>query len=140
MKAAQFVRGKIDGIQKRYETANLNDLLPQSKLNELKDYADVGEYPQFFKQKPSLIKTVVTAAPSTDGRRGGIINHTVIYQYDQTVTQDGIKYLFPLEDFITEVLSGKRRWKMPPLPELPATDSDFAIIDPPPPIEWEVQT
>lgn len=136
MKAAQFVKGKIDGIQKVYFSRELNYILPREKIAELSGYTDTGEYPRFFKAEKVLAKTVVTAADNSDGRRGGIVNHTVLYQFAQTVTQDTIEYQFPLDEFITEILAGKRRFKMPPFPSLP---EDNVCLDPPPPIEWEAQ-
>jgi hypothetical protein len=137
MKSGQFVKGKIDGIQKHFKSPELNKILPKEKLAELEDYIDVGEYPRFFKAEKVLAKTVVTAADNSDGRRGGIINHTVLYQFEQSVTLDTVKYIFPLDDFITEILAGKRSFKMPPIPILP--DSDSGLIELPPPIEWEAQ-
>jgi len=136
MKSGQFVKGKIDGIQKTFRSPNLTNLLPTEKLQELEDYTEIGEYPQFYKQSRALIKTVVTPAENTDGRRRGVINHTVIYSYDKDVGHDDLKYIFDLDSFISEVLAGKRRFKMPAFPKLPDTDS--GLIELPPPIEWEV--
>jgi hypothetical protein len=136
MQSGQFYRGKIDGIQKRFETPEIEKLLPKEKLDELRDYRDIGEYPRFFKKEIVLAKTIVTAADNSDGRRGGVINHTVLYKFEPSVTLDNIKYIFPLEEFITEILAGKRRFKMPPTPQLP--EADAGLIDLPPPIEWEV--
>jgi len=136
MKSGQFVTGKIDGIQKRFVSPNLDKILPTDKLCELLDNTDIGEYPRFFKQERTIVKTVITAAKNSDGRRGGIINHTVLYGYDAYVEHDGVKYIFDTDTFISEILSGKRQFKMPPMPQL--TDSDAGLIDLPPPIEWEV--
>ena len=136
MKAGQFYRGKIDGIQKRFESKDIDKLLPNDKLNELKDIVEIGVYPQFFKQTRALIKTVVTSAENSDGRRGGVINHTVIYTYDKDVEYDGVKYIFDTDTFISEILAGKRQFKMPDTPKLP--DSDSGYIDAPPQIMWEV--
>jgi len=138
MLTGQFIRGKIRGIQRSYESPNLDKLLPSGKLAELADYNELGEYPRFFKDERVLTKTVVTEAENTDGRRGGIINYTVLYKWDRHVERDTVKYEFPLEHFIGEILAGKRRFKMPPQPQLPESESDFALIDAPPPIEWEV--
>lgn len=137
MKSGQFYRGKIDGIQKRFESPNLDKIVPYEKLNELKDIDQIGVHPQFHRQSRALIITVVAPAVSLDGRRGGVTNHTVIYAYDAYKEHDDLKYPFPMDDFIAEVLAGKRRFKMPPTPEYPQ-GVDFAIIEPPPPIEWEV--
>jgi hypothetical protein len=137
VKTGQFYRGKIDGIQKNFESPDLDKILPTEKLADLANYTVIGEYSRFFKNEKVLTKTVITEAENSDGRRGGIVNFTVLYGFEQTVTQDSIKYVFPLEDFIAEILMGKRRFKMPPAPPLPDTDSDFALIEPPPPIIWE---
>jgi hypothetical protein len=136
MIAGQFVKGKIDGIQKYFKTANLRDILPKSKLDELEDYTEVGEYPRFFKAEKVLTRTKITEAVNSDGRRGGIVNQTVLYKFDQTVTKDTVNYIFPLDDFIAEILAGKRGFKIPPMPTLP--DTDAGLIDAPPPIAWEV--
>jgi hypothetical protein len=136
MKAGQFIRGKIDGIQKTFESPDIDKLLPADKLCELADYTEIGEYPRFFKQEKALTKTVVVAAKNTDGRRGGVINHTVLYCYDPTVEHDGVKYIFDTDSFIAEILAGKRRFKMPISPTLPNADS--GLIEAPTPIEWEV--
>lgn len=137
MIAAQFVKGKIDGIQKYFKTENLRDVLPKNRLEELEAYNEIGEYPRFFKTEKVLTRTKVTAAENTDGRRGGVVNHTVLYKFDQTVTKDTVNYVFPLDDFIAEILSGKRAFKMPLMPQLP--DTDVGLIDFPPSVEWEVQ-
>ena len=136
MKSGQLVKGKINGIQRRFESPGLVNVLPITKISELADITEIGEYPQFFKQARAIIKTVVTPADNTDGRRGGVINHTVVYAYDSTVEYDGIKYIFDADSFISEVLAGKRRFKMPEVPNLP--DSDSGLIELPPPIQWEV--
>jgi hypothetical protein len=137
LKSGQFYRGKIDGIQKNFESPNIDQLLPAEKLCILADYTDIGEYPRFFKEERVLSKTVITEAENTDGRRGGITNHTVLYKWDRTVMHENASYVFDIDAFIEEILSGKRKFKMPPTPEYPS-GVDFAIISLPPPIEWEV--
>lgn len=137
MISGQFIRGKIDGIQKNFESPNLDKILPAEKLSDLANTSEIGEYPRFFKKEKVLCKTIVTEADNSDGRRGGIINYTVLYKFDETVTKDTITYVFPLDDFITEIIAGKRRFKMPPQPNLPDTETDFALIDEPPAITWE---
>jgi len=136
MKSGQFYRGKIDGIQKHFESLDIDKILSSDKLCELADYTEIGEYPRFFKQEKVISKTVVSEAENTDGRKGGIINYTVLYRFDQKITHDTIQYVFDLETFISEILAGKRRFKMPPPPSLP--DSDTGLIALPPPLEWEV--
>jgi hypothetical protein len=139
MKSGQFYRGKIGGIQKNFESPNLDILLPVDKIRELADYTEIGEYPRFFKQERVLTKTVVEAAKNTDGRSGGVTNHTILYQWDRKLVHEGAIYTFDVEAFISEILAGKRRLRMPQLPILPENDLDFSIIDPPPPIEWEMK-
>ncbi len=138
MKSGQFFRGKIDGIQKNFESPNIGKILPPGKLTELADLDDIGTYPQFNRQTLTLILSVIEPAENTDGRRGGITNHTVFYSWDRTVTHEDATYLFDVEKFVSEIITGKRKFKMPPKPTYPP-DVDFAIIEPPPPIEWEVQ-
>jgi hypothetical protein len=135
MKSGQFVKGKIDGIQKTFKSPGIRELIPKDKMAELENCFEIGEYNQFFKQARALIKTVVTPAENTDGRKDGVINHTVIYSYDASVEHNGLKYIFDMETFVNEVLSGKRQLKMPPFPQLPNTD--YGTIDPPSPLEWE---
>jgi hypothetical protein len=137
MIAGQFVKGKIDGIQKYFKTANLREILSKEKLNILEAYTEVGEYPRFFKEEKVLTRTRIVEADNTDGRRGGVVNHTVLYKFPQSVTQDTVRYVFDLDVFISEVLDGNRVFKMPEMPELP--DSDVGIILEPPQIEWEVE-
>jgi len=136
MKSGQFYRGKIDGVQKNFESSDLEKILPADKLCELADNIEIGEYPRFFKQERVLTKTVVVSAENSDGRRGGVTNHTVLYGYDAYVELDGVKYIFDTDAFITEILAGKRRFKMPEVPKLPEGDSGY--IESPPPIEWGV--
>ena len=134
MKSGQFIRGKIDGIQKSFESSGLNLILSSEKLCELADNIEVGEYPRFFKQERCIAKTVVSAAKNSDGRRGGVINHTVLYSYDAYVEHDNEKYIFDVDAFITEILAGHRRFKMPSMPTLPDGDSGYIEA---PLLEWE---
>ena len=136
MKSGQFYRGKIDGIQKHYESLDLDDILPASKLCVLADYTQEGEYFHFFRQEHVLTRTVVSEAKNEDGRLGGIINHTVLYKFDHTVTHETVRYTFNEDFFIMEVRDGKRKFKMPPAPTLPEEES--ILVDFPPQIEWEV--
>jgi len=136
MKSGQFYRGKIDGIQKHFESPDLLQLLPNEKLVELANYTEIGEYPRFFKQELVLTKTVISPAENSDGRKRGIINHTVLYQFDHSLTHDTALYIFDMDAFISEILSGKRQFKMPSTPTLPEGDS--GLIEAPSPIEWEV--
>lgn len=136
MKSAWLVKGKIDGIQRYFKSVDFNQMLPAEKRAEVEDITEVGEYPRFFKKELVLAKSVVTEADNSDGRRGGTVNFTVLYKWPKTLVQDDAPYIFDLESFISEILAGKRRFKMPSMPQLP--DTDMGVIDPPPPIEWEV--
>jgi len=136
MKSGQFYRGKIDGIQKHFESPDLDKILPTDKLCDLADNLEIGEYPRFFKKELVLAKTIITPTENSDGRKGGVTNHTVLYQFDRAVTHESTQYLFDVDSFISEILDGKRRFKMPVVPELP--DADSGLIDPPSPLEWEV--
>jgi len=138
MIAGQFYRGKLDGIQKNFESPDLDKILPSDKLADLADFSEIGEYSHFLKKECVLLKIVVTPADNSDGRRGGIVNHTVMYKWTPKLTVDTATYIFDTETFIAEINAGKRRFKMPPPPQYPP-DKDFAIIESPPPIEWEVQ-
>ncbi len=137
MKSGQFVKGKIDGIQKTFKTQGLNELLPKDKLAELEDNREIGEYPRFFKTEKVITKSIITPADNTDGRRDGTINFTVLYKWDSNITHETAPYIFDLDTFISEILAGKRQFKMPSFPQLP--DTDYGILDLPPPLEWEVQ-
>jgi len=139
MKSGQFYRGKIDGIQKHFESSDIDKILPAEKLRELADCREIGEHPRFFKQERVLAKTIVSPSENLDGRQGGVTNHTVLYQFDATVEHDTLQYIFDVETFIAEILAGDRRFKMPEVPKLPDADGvDFGIIGHPPPLEWEV--
>src|SRR3972149_2552262 len=99
MKSGQFVKGKIDGIQKHFESPDLDKILPSDKLRELADCTEIGEYPRFFKTELVLTKTIVSPAENSDGRKGGTINHTVLYQFDRTVTHESTQYTFNVDSF-----------------------------------------
>lgn len=137
MKSAQFVKGKIDGIQKHFFSPGILDVLPKEKLSELEDNQEIGEFPRFFKKEKVIAKSIIIPAENTDGRKGGIVNRTVMYRWDSNLTHESAPYIFDLDTFITEILAGKRQFKMPPTPKLP--DADTGIIEAPPPIEWEVE-
>lgn len=140
MKSGQFYRGKIDGIQKHFESQGIGELLPPEKLQDLADTYEIGEYPHFFKTEFVLSRTVIASAEDSDGRGGGITNHTILHQFDRYSTHENEQYVFDVDAFILEIQAGKRRLKMPPVPKLPNLPEDlvFGIIDLPPPLEWEV--
>ena len=136
MRSGQFYRGKIGGVQKHYESPNLEQLLPSEKLAELASYDEVGFYPRFFRAENTIAQIQVEPAENTDGRRGGITVHVVLYRFDAGLTHESVPYVFDTEKFIKELQHGARRFKMPEVPDLP---EDSGYIDCPPQIEWEVQ-
>jgi hypothetical protein len=136
VKSGQFVKGKIDGIQKSFKSPGIRELLPKDKMAELEDITEVGEYPRFFKAEKVMAKAVVTPAENTDGRPNGTVNFTVLYKWPSTIQHETAPYIFDLDTFISEILAGKRQLKMPPFPKLPE-GTDYGAIDPPPPLEWE---
>ena len=134
MRSGQFYRGKIDGVQKHYESPNLEQLLPTEKLCDLADYFEEGDYSRFFTKERVIARIVVSPAENSDGRQGGTINHTVLYKFDHSIMHESVQYCFDTEQFIREIQQGKRKLKMPQPPEL--KDS----LDYPPPLEWEVES
>lgn len=135
MKSGQFVRGKIDGIQKHFESPDLDKILPADKLSILTDYTDIGEYSRFFTKELVDTKTIVMPAENSDGRRGGIINFTVLQKHDAIIIHENEQYVFDVDTYIQLIREGRRRIKMPEMPALP--DNDSGLIDPPPPVEYE---
>jgi len=133
MKSAQFFKGKIDGYEQSYETINLIEMLPLDKLSDLMDYSTVGKPRQrYFKTERVLALVEAYRVENGDASgRSGIQTRGVLYKFEKTVKLDDLDYLFPEEQFVNLLYTGKRL-KMPPLPTLKKP------LDPPPPLEWEV--
>ena len=119
MRAAQFVKGIINGIAESYESSNLFQILPADKLTAIWDIDRLGTYNRVFLSERVVTKTVVTPSVPDELGRSGTVNHTVLYKFDPNIEHDGIRYLFPEEQFKTDAQAGKyKNIIMPPLPEL----------------------
>ena len=135
MKSGQIIKGKIDGVQKRFQSLDLPQIT-ETRLSELTDNSQLGTFYRFWIAERIFGGMRVTEAINSDGRPGGVVKHIILYQYDRTTTLDGEQYLFDSEEFIAKL---PRRFKFPPMPELPE-DKDSRIISPPSPLEWEAPT
>jgi hypothetical protein len=118
MKSAQFYKGMIKGTEEQYESPDLLQILPHDKLAVLWDKDKIGIYPYVFLSERVIAKTVVTKAEPDEHGRDGIINHTVIYRWDNKTTFEGAPYLFDTEQFLKDVKAGKYNITMPSPPEL----------------------
>ena len=129
MKSAQFFKGMINGVEEIYESPNLLQVLSSSKLAELWDLERIGTYNRVFLSDRVIAKTVVSKAVPDEHGRDGIVNHTVLYRFDQYITVDGATYRFDTDQFIEDVKQGKYTITMPSQPELKQP------LDYPPPLE-----
>lgn len=118
MKSGQVVNGIIDGIAVQYETPDILQILPNSKLSELTGRETVGKTRRVFLTERVVAQTVVTKAEPDELGRDGTVNHTVIYGFDSAVTHDGARYVFDVDDFADNVRAGKYNFKMPKTPTL----------------------
>ena len=132
MKSGQFYKGMIYGVEDSYESLDLLLLLPSEKLSVLWDREALGLHPHVFLTERVVAQTMIEKADPDFLGRDGIINHTVLYKFDATVTHDGITYIFDYEQFAKDARAGKYKFPMPPTPELKKP------LDPPP--LMEVQT
>ena len=130
MKSGQIIKGKIDGVQRRFQSLDLPQIT-ETRLAELTDNSELGTFYHFFKTERIHAGMKVTEAINSDGRPGGVVKHIILHQYDRTATIDGEQYLFDFEEFILKL---PRTFKMPPFPETLVNP-----LPPPPPLEWEVQ-
>jgi len=130
LKAAQFYKGIINGIADSYESPDLFQVLPADKLSVLWDIDRVGTYNHVFLSEHVVTKTVVTQAVPDELGRSGTINHTILYRFDPNIEHNGVRYVFPEEQFKIDARTGKyQNIKMPPAPELKRP------LDYPPPME-----
>lgn len=122
MKSGQFVKGMINGIEvDPYETPNLAQLLSNLSPTEKASCWDkerIGTYLWINAETRSIIKTEITKAVPDELGRDGIVNHTVIYQFNSSIEHDGLNYQFPKEQFRQNANQGKYNFVMPPIPEL----------------------
>jgi hypothetical protein len=133
VKSAQFFKGKIDGYEQSFETINLIEMLPIDKLSDLMDYTIINKPCQrYFKTERvlALVESYKVENGDASGR-GGIQTRGILYKFERTAKLDNLDYLFPEEQFVNLLYTGKRL-KMPPAPTLKKP------LDQPPPMEWEV--
>lgn len=129
MKSGQIVKGKIDGVQKRFQSADLPQIT-EIRLSQLTDNSEIGTFYHFFKDERIMAGMTVTEAENLDGRRGGTVKHIVLYQHDRTITHENEQYLFDTEQYISKL---PRAFKMPVFPEV--LENPLPL---PAPLEWEV--
>jgi hypothetical protein len=118
MNSGQFVKGMINGTEEAYESRDILQILPMTKLSILWDLDRVGTYRRVFLDERVIAQTVITIAEQDEHGRDGIVNHTVLHKFDASTTHDGIKYVFDSEQFARDAKTGKYNFKMPPCPEL----------------------
>jgi len=133
MRSAQFVKGMIGGVEVTYESPGLMEILSPQKLAPMWDQQQIGTYRRAFSQDRYVAMTVVIKSEPDEFGRVGIINHTVIYQFDLSQEKDRVRYSFDAEDFRQKAQRGLFNFKMPPIPELKKP------LDAPQAPEWEVQ-
>jgi hypothetical protein len=129
MKSGQFYKGMINGTEDTYESPDLLLILPSEKLSILWDRETLGSYRRVFLTERVVAQTVIEPAVPDDLGRDGIVNHTVLYKFDSTITHDGMAYVFDYEQFAKDARAGKYNFKMPEVPELKKP------LDYPPPME-----
>lgn len=129
MKSGQVVTGILNGTADQFETPDILQILPNTKLSELIDRQTLGTYRRVFLTERVVAQTVVTEAEPDGLGRDGIVNHTIVYQFDRTTEHDGARYVFDVDDFADNARAGKYNFTMPPLPTLKHP------LDPPPPLE-----
>lgn len=129
MKSGQIVKGKIDGIQKRYQSLDLPQIT-DDRLAQLTDLSEIGTFYHFFRAERIVGGITVIEADNSDGRPRGRVKHIVLHQYDRIKTHDDEQYLFDIEEFLTK---WPRTFKMPPIPS--TLENPLPL---PPPLEWEV--
>jgi hypothetical protein len=118
MRSGQIVTGIINGIADQFESPDVLQILPMSKLSELIDRETLGSYRRVFLAERVVAQTVVTKSKQDEHGRDGIVNHTVLHQFDSYVTHEGVKYVFDVDDFAENARAGKFNFKMPSLPEV----------------------
>lgn len=128
MKCGQIVKGKIDGIQKRFQSAELPQI-SEERLSLLTDQIGIGAFSRFFKDERVIARMITKEADNSDGRQGGLIRHIALYQYDRITEFEGEQYVFDADQFINKL---PRVFKMPPFPEELKNP-----LPPLPPLEWE---
>ena len=134
MESAQFVKGMINGSEVEYTTSNLMEIVGSTQeLAPMWDQKYVGVYKRVRSLQRYTAMTVITKSEPDEFGRIGIVNHTVIYQFEPNKIEDRTKYTFDVEDFRQKAYRGLLDFKMPPLPELKTP------LDKPPAPVWEVE-
>lgn len=133
MRSAQFVKGMIGGVEVTYESPSLLEILSPEKLAPMWDANQIGIFKRIVSSDRYTAKTVVSKSEPDEYGRVGIVNHTVIHQFDPSKETDRAKYILDLEEFRRKARDGFYDFKMPPMPELKKP------LDSPPPPEWDVQ-
>lgn len=126
MRAAQFVKGMINGVEDFYESPNILTLLPYEKLQLLMENTKLGFTQKIFLKDYVIALSTVKKAEADSLGRDGLINHTVIYKFDEVITHDGAVYRIDPEAFKEAAYNGAFRFTMPAFPELKRP------LDPPP--------
>ena len=129
MKSAQFYKGMINGTEDSYESPDLLQVIPAEKLTELWDKTEIGVYPRIFLKERIVAKTVISKPEDDILGRSGIINHTVIYRFDNYTEKDGVRYKLDEEQFLRDAQENRFNFEMPPTPTLKIP------LDLPPPLE-----
>jgi hypothetical protein len=133
MRSAQFVKGMIGGVEVTYESPLLLEILSPEKLAPMWDAQQIGTFKRVGAANCYTAKTVITKSEPDEYGRVGIVNHTVIHQFDLSKEADRARYVLDLEAFRQNAREGKYDFKMPPMPELKKP------LDSPPSPEWELQ-
>lgn len=128
MRSGQIIKGKIGGVQRRFQSLDLPQIT-ETRLSELTDNSQIGTFYHFFRAERIQAGMRVTEAENSDGRPGGTVKQIILYQYDRTATIDGEQYLFDLEEFVAKL---PRAFKIPSFPEV--LENPLPL---PPPLEWE---
>lgn len=113
MKSGQIVKGKIDGVQKHYQSSDLPQITNE-RLAQLSDISEIGVFYHLFKTERLVAGMTVKEADNSDGRQGGTIKHIVLYQYERVKQFDDEQYIFDTAEFIAK---WPRTFKMPLFPE-----------------------
>jgi hypothetical protein len=129
MRSGQIVKGKIGGVQRRFQSFDLPQIT-EARLSELTDNSQIGTFYRFFKDERIIAGMTVTEAENSDGRHGGTVKHIVLYQHDRIFTHENEQYLFDVEQYISKL---PRVFKMPPFPEVLENPLPLPL-----PLEWKV--
>jgi hypothetical protein len=128
MRSGQIVKGKIGGVQRRFQSLDLPQIT-ETRLSELTDNSQIGTFYHFFKEERIMAGMKVIEAENSDGRPGGTVKLIILHQHDRTVTHEGEEYVFDTEQYISKL---PRAFKMQPFPEVLENPLPLPL-----PLEWE---